>query len=565
MRGNIRNLTYKKSIRVLYGANGCYTICDDKIKFYPNLGSLKQEVDVDIRPKYYGNDYWGAINPSNERQYGYIENNVLYFTNRFGLPTGDTFNCYQINKFLNLKTFESEIKSGELRNLGLTFHTEQLPNEQSKIDFLYGMVTRLNKQFQKDEQLRFYNVKLEMRKNGEFENSEVVGNRNIEQEVGGKFTPFIRLWVNNGIHTGMMKFHYFLGGMNVSIYRKMMRLGKFKELLEHYKVTEESDVNKTLFYLEDKLKKENKIGVNDKLKLQDGIVSYYMVESLFPLLSRRVFTDFMTQKVVELINQVNDVKYNYFIPENVVIGRQDSENNPRSYDVFGEADFGQVATVKVVDSYACRESTIRFVTDLDTDYMKSFEELKYDFLNGNINICVAHYNDLINPDTYFRKHIDNVKDESNKRLAGKDKATQMDVKDKFYTCSVGMPRIMECTHDMSPKAFVNAAMVDEWNYLNDNIVTVRDVKCELRNFDNRNTENIQYGNLPCIKVGLNIDEFSVDYGEIIEVYLINRRTGMYKACVLHTPRVAGTSVYCPVRKHTSPSRAVGGTKPVNII
>ena len=88
---------------------------------------------------------------------------------------------------------------------------------------------------------------------------------------------------------------------------------------------------------------------------------------------------------------------------------------------------------------------------------------------------------------------------------------------------------------------------------------MRNVLCECRDFSNRGA-----GNYPCITVGLNIDEFSVDYGEIVEVYLINKRTGMYKSAVLFTSKSSGTSVSGPMRKKTPITHSVGVTKPVKI-
>lgn len=559
MSGKIKYLNYKKSIRVVYTPSGCYTICDGDIKYYPSLESLQRNIDVDIKERNFGNNYWGCIKPSNDMQYGYIDNNRLYFTNRFGVITGDYFDCYQINKFLNLRSFESDFNSGNLQNLNLKLYTEQMPGEKWKISTLYSMVESANKYLQSKYSYNGFSLRLDIRNFGEFENSPSEKSRYIEKEVGGQFTPFIRLWVNNGVNTGMYKFNYFIDGMNASLYRKVEKIGNLLDLVDKYSIT--LPVTDPAFKrnLEYNLRHNNEIARFSKIAITDDIVSEIKIDNFFPLLNQYRFNNFFETCAKNLIYQLG-IENNYILA--------DVPMQARSYDVFYNADFGSIATVKVVDSYTCRESTIRFIENDNKFIEGSIEALKNDLESGNIEIYLAHYTDVVNRDHYFRKHIDTVYDELGNRVSGyKEKAKQLDVKDKFYNCSLGIKEFVASTHRMEPKAFVIASTVDKWNYLNDNIFSVRGVVCELRDFTGVNgiEENNGSSVYPCVTVGLNIDEHSINYGEIVEVYYINKRTGSFKSCVLSTPRYITASVKGSNRKKMNTSNLYGfqNSKPVN--
>lgn len=516
----IHKLVYKKSIRILYAVYGCYTICGNRVRYYKRLEDLMSKVDVNIIENQYSDSYYGSLKATNGREYGYIDNNVLYFVDRYGCLTGESWSCTDVNLYMDLRQFGKEIQSGKLINMNLNLENK-LPDEKWKIDRLYRMFNTLNNWLSVSEAGKHYKLRADIRTKGEFEEKGIF----TEQE-SGQFTPVIRFWATTGKKTGLFKYKFFIDGMQVFLYRKMRKLGFIDELMEQRNVTM-MDEEKTYAYLERVLKREGVIDKRSRIRVEDGIVCAYIVEQYFPICKQQMLNFFAEKKMTELIEQLNNKNSNFVKPKRQL--------KVRSYNVLDTADYGMAATAKVVDSYVCREANIRFVVQDTDNPLDDYANLKQDFDNKDIEIYLAHYTDLVQRDMGFRQHIDTVYDAYGRSIKGgmKAKAQVMDAEGKFNKFSVGIPGFVEATRNMNPKVYTLAETFENWNYLNDNVFTVRDVCVEYKDFT---AISDSVGERPCIRVGINIDEHSVSFGEVLEIYYVNKRTGKIRAFVIFSPR-----------------------------
>jgi hypothetical protein len=422
---------------------------------------------------------------------------------------------YDINRFLDLRQFTKEINSGDLTNLNLK-SAEDLSDAEWKAwkeDEYSRMIYKASEYLSSFEIANKFKIKLETRLKGEYES---VGNFD-EIKYNGQFTPVLRLWANNGKRTGLLKYKFFIDDMMIFFYRKMKKIGTTEELFSKYKIPMD---NRNYRLLCKCLKQDNSIDRKSKIIVEDGIVCEYLIDFYCAIGNKKLFNKWIYNQAVGLVEQLT---HNSILKRTTVFSP-----NARSYDVFGDADFGLLSTAKVVDAYTSRETTIRFIYgDM------SYEQLLSDFNTGNFEIFLVHYTDLKTRNSGFRQHIDTVYDEDLKRVSGyKGKAEAFDVAYRFNHFTVGVREMCKRTQNMTPIIHGVAATMMNWNYLNDNVFTMREYGVEFRDFSVKGKGLEQ---APCVTVGINIDEHSASYGEILEVYIYNKRTNSYKCCVLSSP------------------------------
>lgn len=509
----------------MYLPYGCYTVFNGNLKYYPNKEVLSRYVDVNIQDKKYGDSYWGSRKPNSDEEYGIIKDNKLYFVDKYNRLTGNYLDCDEVNRYLNMNIFRSEISSGNIVYMSEYSRVpEPVPNKAQIEQGFRDMFISLNNHIRNSIHNQI-DTSVDFRLNGEFESQ----GKYFEKEDAGQFTPVIRFWVNNGVYTSLLKYNFFINDMRLYAYRKRNKLGELEVLLSKYKLTN-LDSKLALHNLEYYLRQDGLIGKRDRLCLDGNIVCNYIVEFSIPLCNQRLLNDIGLNITRRLIEQINRPALNY--------KKGESNIQARSYDVFENCDFGMIATVKTGDSYKDRITSVRFIFDrYDTE--EKAQELKNDLDSGNIELYIAHYTDVVKRNSFFRQHLDRVLDEDCNKVVGfKQKAKEFDVDWNFNKKSVGIKEICNRTHNMEPIVHALAAPLEEWNYLNDNVFTLNDCQFEFRDFSPKGENR---GKSASISLEFTVDEFSATRGEILEVYLHNKRTNEYKALVLCSPASSNKS------------------------